>query len=185
MNTDNDFTPKELEDLLQGLDLEKYKYVPPGPDSPIYRKELEDKLPSQPVIISKLPSSLLINATVVSNRTVLIPFDDIYPECSFLTKGTTIPRCVCIAKPESCNRGNNCLGTLLTRLGNIASQQASWEYYVLYWKLYDGPNAGRIMGLMIRAKDSQMKLSILNPHALDILLNRVGTKFEIKMGLTV
>jgi len=179
----DDFNPRELEELLQGLDLEKYKYVPPGPGSPVLKKLLDYNLPEILVTIAEMPNHLSPTATVISNRTVLIPFDDLFPECGFLTNGTTIPRCVCIANPQSCNKGKDCLGSLLTRLGKIAAQQESWEYYVLYWKLYSGPNAGRIMGLMLRAKDSQMKLSVLNPHALDVLLNRVGEKFQINMGI--
>jgi len=123
--------------------------------------------------IISTPKTISTPVYVISERTILMPLDGIFPECITLTKRTNIPRLVCSAEPERCNVGNNCMGTLLNRLGSIASAHDTWELFVLYWQYKN-----KIMGLVVRSRDSNMRLICLNPHALNYFVTR-GDKYQI------
>jgi len=112
---------------------------------------------------------------VVGKATVIMPTDGIFPECKVLTTGTVIPKLVCFADPERCTVGKDCLGTLLNRLGSLSSVNPEWALFVLYWEFKN-----RLMGLVIRAKDSNMRMISINPHALDYYILR-GEKYRVQI----
>lgn len=152
----------KLDDLIDAG-----KYGPRG-----FKEEGDGKAKNWDLVdgLNDLPPQVLGRAKTfayVFSRVVFLPLDSFFPECSILTENTRIPRLVCMADPERCNVGNNCLGTLLNRLGPIHREHEDWEYFVLYWRHQKG-----IMGLAIRAKDTNMRLMSINPYALDYFLRK-------------
>lgn len=180
---------RSIEDNLKDIfDLSKidnvYKEIR-DKDSPLSRMEIDDKLPLVG-LATELNNKLKIRAFVISKTTVLIPLDDILPECGHLTKGTRTPRVVCIADPGQCSQvPDNCISKLLGRLGKIASAQDGWKLYYLYWRLYvdKDKNKDRRFGLKIWAETSNMEISPINEYILDYFINRRSKEFEIEMEL--
>lgn len=152
-------------------------------NSPLTRFEVDDHLPlSVPTVtISK---TLKIRAFEISNKTILIPLDDILPECGHLTQGSRTPRVVCLADPGQCSKvPDNCIRKLLERLGKIASAKDSWKLFILYWRLYvtEDKNKDRRFGLLVWADNSNMSIVPINRYILDYFITRRSREFEIEM----
>ncbi len=163
---------KELDQLI---DIGKYGpkgFIESGDGLAHRFKNLNNGLLEQP---PSNPGQIATYAYVISRRTAIIPVDNIFPECFVLTKmAPQIPKLVCVANPKRCWVGKNCMETLLSRLGRLAQYHESWRLFILYW-LYQNS----LMGLAVRARDSNMRVISINPHALDYFIFR-GEKYLIK-----
>jgi len=176
---------QDLEKLIgsEGQFFGAEKYGPHGfleklcDDSPVYKKApLQDGLAIIPV-----SSSIVCTAFVIA-KTALIAVDEIFPECSLLTKSTRTPRMICVANPLVCTVGVDCVGKLLNRLGSICQVHDSWELFVLYWAVprKENPKQKRLMGLVVETATSNMRLIVMNPHALDDIISRRATRYQIE-----
>lgn len=121
------------------------------------------------------PGRICTYAYVICERTVLMPLDTGFPECSIFTRDTQLPRLVCIADPGQCTVGQNCMSILLNRLGGLANYYSKWELFILYWRF-----KSRLMGLVVRSSDSKMRLIVINPHSLDYFITRSAEKFVVR-----
>lgn len=175
----------DLDNLIasDGQFFDPGKYGPHGfletlsDNSPVHKKTpLQDGLGIIPV------SSRIICQAYVLSKVALIPVDGIFPECSILTKDTRIPRMICVANPLVCTVGKDCIGKLLTRLGNLCQVHEEWELFVLYWAVpkRENPKQKRLMVLVIETATSNMRLVVLNPHAVDDLITRQAEKYQIE-----
>ncbi len=172
MRTQKDIIFKELEQLIDIGDYGPKGFIESGDGLAHRFKNLNNGLLEQP---PSDPGQIATYAYVISNRTAIIPVDNIFPECFVLTKSfPQIPKLVCIANPRKCWVGQNCMGILLSRLGRLAQCHENWRLFILYW-LYKNS----LMGLAVREKDSNMRIITLNPHALDYFILR-GEKYLIK-----
>jgi len=178
---------QDILDELTKTDTSKEKFKEyRDEDSPLSRSIIEDFLPDERLVLSELPLTSKIRAFVVSDSVVLMPLDDILPECSFLTRYTDTPRLACLSDQKHCTQvASNCTSKLLKRLGEIASAKEEWQLYIMYWRLYVNPdkNKDRRFALIIWAEDTNMALMPINRYQLDYFLNRRSKKYEIIMEL--
>jgi len=136
------------------------------------RGPLVDGIPTK---LAEFNAGVSCLAYEVSDKTALIPLDGIFPQCGILTKDTQIPRMLCVADPSKCHVGQNCMGTLLGRLGKLHSAFPKWDIIVLYWRLDK-----KLVGLAVRTNDTKLKLINVNPHSLDYFISRRSKKFKIQ-----
>ena len=137
---------------------------------------LEDGIRTDSVVLPEKKTLLNFSIFVVSKLTGICAFDGLYPECAVLTKETSVPRAVCIADPNKCHVGKNCIGTLLERLGNLAYAMPKIQVFVLHWRI---TNPDHIMGVFVDTNTSRMKMNILNPHALSYFVTAQSERYEV------
>jgi hypothetical protein len=128
-----------------------------------------------------LPTKTLLNFTlhVVCKQTGLLSAMGILPECAVLQRDMSAPLLfVCVADPLKCTVGRNCLGLLLERLGQISQAMPDISLFILYWKI-EHPKP-RIMGVVVEAETSRMKVTIINPHSLSYFVSSLAQKYEVQ-----
>ena len=103
-----------------------------------------------------------ITCHVVSEKTALIPLDDLFPECAQFSSERT-PRLVCLPEPNACAACSS-LPALIRRLQGIFTA-SGWEMVVLYW--FEGD---RVKGVVSLVEDpAEVRLLVINKSSLYLL----------------
>ena len=121
-------------------------------------------------------------------KSMVIPLDDLFPDCRDLTKDTNLSRLSCWTQPGSCHKGSFtvCMSVLVERAYRIFSAMPDLELMVLHWSAphKTAPGKYRRWGVVIdRDENKEMRISPLNKWAVHSVESRIGKKFTIRMDL--
>ena len=122
-------------------------------------------------------------------RSMLIRFQDIYPECFLKRSGTELPALTCWQK-NNCHVGiyDHCMTKIVERVYRIFSNIDKLELIVLWWT-QDWPTTTgspykRHMGLVVdKDENKQLRMAPLNAWAVKALKDNIGEKYSIDMGV--
>ena len=113
-------------------------------------------------------------------QTLLANLDDLFPECSILTKETRLTRLSCWNNPGSCDRGSftPCMSIVVERAYRIFSGMPNLQVIVLHWMVEK-----RQWGLVIdRDENKEMRISVMNKYARNFLQKNISKKYQIEFS---
>lgn len=117
-------------------------------------------------------------------KSLLVPLDDLFPDCKKLTADTNLPRLSCWTNPGSCDRGSftTCMRSAIGECYKLFQGMPNLELIIMHWKSPEpkAPQGIRTWGLVVeKSEHKEIRISTLNKWALEAIEHKLGKKYAV------